>query len=308
MARGQLYFGNVAHAQWVPMPRTGMIRRMEGNTSEIALDNGGLWIDDSAGEHAVYEMEFPVADKGYEGIEAFERFKRGDWGRVERLGRAGYLRFVDPVYADRNLFAPSWGTPGSIEDSGWKPLYDTAPAFMDVTDNAYEVPLRAAIYSITGEADAEPVKANSVHTFIIPPTHTLHLGATGLVTGDAQVSVVPVLLDGSDDTVVALTPSPLADAPDFPVMIAGSSYRAARVFLTRTDDTDSTVILAALRAQVLPTGVTPVTVRHFPGYGHMGCRFRASSRVDTYIRKTRAGAEALIGASLVLAEVESWRP
>lgn len=301
----KLWFGNALHQQWVPMPKTGMTRTMEGLSSEIAFDNGGLWIDDTAAEHAVYNMEFPVSDKGYEGIEAFERFRRGDWGRVGGaggLGRLGYLRFVDPMYQRDNLFSSSWASPAVAQGSDWKPIYDTTPTFVDFTPGSYWYPFRAAVYTIA--TSDVPVKANSRQSFIIPPGHKLCLGATGSVTGAGTIRARYYNASGSPSGTVSIPPTGSSAPPSFSVEIPASTSQFVEVYLTRSSSTASTVTLAALRAQIIPIGETPQADRHKPGMGHMGLKFREGSRVDTYIQATRK----LVSASLVLAEVESWAP
>ena len=298
----RMWFGNALHQQWVPMPKTGMTRTMEGATNEIALDNGGLWIDDTSAEHAVYNMEFPLSDKGYEGIEAFERYRRGEWGKVKNYGRLAYLRFVDPMYQRDNLFSPSWASPGIYEGTDWKAIADTAPTFASLTPGAYQFPLRAAVYTIPDTT--VPMKANSRQAFIIPPGHKLCLGATGSVTGTGVVRARYYNASAAPAGTIDITPTSGSVAPGFPVEIPATTSQYVEVYLTKTSAAASTVTLAALRAQIIPTSETPIAGRHKPGMGHMGLKFRESSRVDTYVQVARK----LISASLVLAEVESWAP
>lgn len=301
----KMWFGNVNHAQWVPMPKSGMERHVVQPVSSFALDNGGLWIDDSVGGYTAYEMEFPISDKGYEGIEAFQRYRNGEWGNASRNGADGYIRFVDPMYADQNLFNPAWATPGIAEDMGWPQINPGSFSYSSVTPNSYQPPLRSVTYTITASANTMPTAANGVFTFIIPPGHTLHLGGTGAVTGTGVVQVQRITTAGATST-VNITLAADSAAPDFPVTLSGDTYKAAKVYLARTSTASSTVRVTALRAQILPTGQTPSVDRHIPGYGHSGLKFSNESRIETYIHK-RTGAK-LIGASIALSEVEPWRP
>lgn len=298
----QMWFGNALHQQWVPMPKTGMTRTMEGSSAELALDNGGLWIDDTSAEHAVYNMEFSVRDGGYQGIEAFERFRAGDWGTVRRLGSLGYLRFVDPMRQRDNLFAASWATPGNAELSDWKPIHDSDPSYVGYTVGTYQYPLRAAVYTIASAS--VPTRGNSRHGFIIPPGHKLCLGATGSATGTAVIRARGYTSAGAPSTTYDIPPTGSNIAPTFTVEITSAMHPYVEVYLTKTSAATSTVTLAALRAQIIPTSETAFADRHQPGYGHMGLKFRETSRVDTYIQASRK----LVSASLVLAEVESWAP
>lgn len=300
----KMWFGNLRHAQWVPMPKTGMTRTAEGSENEIVLDNGGLWIDDTAATHWAYTMEFPVRDRGYEGIEAFQRYQRGEWGTVAQLGRLGYLRFVDPMYQRDNLFAPSWASPGIYDQTDWKALYDAVPTFSDTLPSIYQFPLRQARYSVTGSVGDLPTRPNSVHSFIIPPGHKLCVGATGARTGSGVVRVSGLNAAGIRMFAADIIPSVVTNGPTFSVEISGDDYPSAQVYLTRTAISLSSVTLSALRAQIIPIGETPVADRHKPGQGHMGLKMRSGSRVDTYVQAGRK----LVSASLSLAEVEPWAP
>lgn len=304
MTQRRMWFGNVAHAQWVPVPLTGMTRSYEGNGDEFALDNGGLWIDDTGSDHAVYNMEYGITDKGYEGIEAFVRFKNGSYGKVSRLGRDGYLHFVDPMRSSDNLFNQVWAEPGIAERSDWKSIADSTPTFSDVAANSWHMPLRKAVFPLTMAANALPAKANSVFTLLIPPTHSMYLGAAGSLTGTGKIRVQPVNLDGILATVVDIVPAADTAQPALSASFSGATYRALRVYLTRTSTADSTATITAMWAQCWPIGSSPVMARHIPGLGHSGCKFRGSSRVDTYLSAVRRQ----ISASLVLAEVEPWAP
>lgn len=287
MAR-KIWFGNTTHAQWVPCPRAGMTRLKEGYSEEIAFENGGAWIERSKAWHNVYPMEFPVADAHeYEGIEAFNRFASGEYGD-------GFLYWVDPMYSNTNLFAPNWASPGLIE-SGWKNWGGDTPTFSDTASNGYGYPLRTATWTLESDAN---VFQGVAHTFIIPPGYTLHLGATGSVTGTAQI-----VAQDSSDAFTAITPVAATVSPTFPVAFSGDTYRYARVGIRRTSTASSTVSLTALRAQILPSGSTPVASRHIPGNGSMGLSFRGTALPETYEMAQRS----LVGLSTELIEVEPWQ-
>lgn len=299
-----MWFGNVAHAQWVPCPLAGMTRTFEGVTNEFVADNGGLWIDDSAADHAVYAMEFPMVDNGYEGIEAFTRFKNGSYGTVKRLGRDGYLRFIDPMRMDDNLFSQVWGEPAITEGSDWKAIYDTVPTYSNVSSNSWHMPLRKATYSVTSATNALPTKANSVFTLLIPEGHVIWLGAAGAATGTAVLRVQPINLDGSLAAVQDITLAADTAQPALSKSFSGATYKAVRIYITRTSSATSTITLASLWAQCRAIGITPVMSRHIPGLGASGGKFRDSSRVQVYGKVS----SKMVGASLVLAEVEPWAP
>jgi len=292
----QMWFGNETHAQWVPLPAVGMTRGREGYAEEIALDGGGLHLSRTAQSAAVYEANFPVRDSSeYEGIEAFDRFQDGEYGDEP-------VRFIDMMQADQNLFSAGWASPG-LAEQGWEPIYDTVPTFSDTGANSYTKPPRKAVYSVTSAADALPTRANSTFTLLVPPTQTIHIGGSGAVTGTAVLRIQPVNLDGSLATVVDVTLTSDATAPAFSATFSGATYKSIRVYVTRTSTATSTITLTALWAQCAKTGTTPSILRHIPGKGHTGLGFRGASRVESY---ENANGHKVVGASIVLGEVEAW--
>lgn len=292
----KIWFGNVSYAQWTPAPATGMSKSLEGYTEEILFDNGGAWVERSNAAHAVYEMDFPVEDSSSaQGIEVYERFASGEFGTE-------FLRFVDPMRSDENLFSPEWAAPG-LAERGHKRVYDVNPTFADTGANSYLKPPRKAVYAVTGASGAVPTGQNSVFTLLIPPTHTLRIGGSGAVTGSGVLRVQPINLNGTLASTVDVTLTADSAAPAFSTSFAGSTYKAVRVYITRTSVAVGTVTLTSLWAQIVPTGATAVIQRHIPGKGHTGLRFRNSAQVERYLMTNRH----LVGLSTTLIEVEKWQ-
>lgn len=284
----QMWFGNEQHAQWVPSPATGMVRNLQGFTDEIEFENGGFWSESSAGQHASYDMQFPVSDASeYEGIEAFNRYRSGEYG-------SGFLRFVDPMWVDTNLFSPNYASPTLVEQ-GWKNWGGTTPTFAVTTANAYNKPSRKATWDVSSDAN---VFQGKPFTFLIPPGYTLSLGVCGSVTGTGVVGVLPV-----GGSLTAISPSADTAAPSFTSTVAGSTYSSAQVGLARTTTAASTVTVTAMWAQILPTGTTPGITRHLPGRGTTGLRFQGNALPETYVMSE----QHLVGLSASLIEVEAWQ-
>lgn len=253
MSVHRMWFGNVRHAQWAPVPRPGMNRTREGSGSlEFAVDNGGLWIDDSESTHLVYEMEFPIIDNGYEGIEAYERFKAGSYGK-------DYLRFVDPMYQRDNLFNENWSEPGNADFRDWQSLTDLDAQFVDTpyaTGNPNRLPVRSAVFSVQNLAvSGAPASPNGSFTFLVPPGNVLHLGGAGAaLTSDVELRAS--ILD-SAGAVISSQPVTLQSetaTPAFSTTITGQT--AVRVYLTRTGSgtEDPRIRISALWAQIRPLG------------------------------------------------------
>ena len=299
MAKKRLWFGNEQHAQWVPSPKTGMTHSFENFYEEMALDNGGHWDDRSAASHSVYNLDFPVSYASeLEGIEAFPRFASGEYG-------FDYIRFIDIMRADENLFNQNWAAPGlSIKD--WVPIYDTTPTFVATGANVYGKPFTKAVFNLSGVANAVPTKPNSVFTLLIPPTHKIAIGASYQSTGTGVIRIQPVNLDGTLAAVVNLATSTDASAPTLSATFSGATYRSVRIYLTQTSAGAATATVSALWAQCVPIAQTPVISRHIPGKGHSGLGFSGGAFVESYVAVNRFGKR--VGASITLKEKQPWAP
>lgn len=300
MAKRKLYFGSTEHAQFAPSPKSGMRRTKNRRSEEIPLDGGGFYVDSSAQYWNGYEMEFPLGSgRGYDGIEVFDRFLSGEFSADP------YVRFIDLMHEDENLLTEVWAAPG-LSERGWEPIHDTIPTFSATGANAYGKPPRKATYPVTLAAAGVPTRANSVFTLIIPPTHKIALGASGTSTGTAVVRVQPINLDGTLAAPVDLTLLADATAPALGSTFSGATYKALRIYITRTSSADSTLTLAALWAQCVLIAVTPTIARHIPGKGHSGLKFRGGSHVEDYYMANRNGK--LYSGSITLGEAEPWAP
>jgi hypothetical protein len=297
---GQIWFGNVNYAQWVPAPATGMERVRRGYTESIDFTNGGRWVENSYATNLEYSMDFPVQDSSnWEGIEAFQRYASGQYG-------TDYVRFVDPMAQNQNVFSETWSAPG-MSELGAKRIYDEVPTSYVATTAAnvtlYGWPPRYPQFTLTGAAGAVPTGQNSVFTLLIPTGYTLHMRATGSATGTGVVQVQPINIDRTLATPANLTMVASATAPSFPNTFSGATYRAVRVYLTRTTAVASTISLIAMNAQIIPTGTSPAsTGRFIPGKGHSGLKFIGDAYPERYVMANRD----LLGASIKLAEVEPW--
>lgn len=296
---GSMWMGNLQHAQWVPCPATGAQRSRTHYEERQDFMNGGVWIDRSTGGSVGYQFDFPVQDASeYDGIEAFTRFQSGEYG-------TDYIRFIDPMVRDQNLFNEAWAAPG-LAEVGAKAIGGSTVAYTDTnaSDVAnYGYPARSAVFTITGPPASPPVDTglgsqNSTFTLLVPSGYALHMGAYGATTGDGE------LYSQTYSGGVWAAPATVtlgSGAPSFTETFTGVD--AVRFFIGRSTSNASTVTLAGLWAQVWPTGVTPSIARFIPGKGHSGLVFTGGGRVENYVMTDRH----LVGASIALQEVEPWR-
>lgn len=306
MSNKKMWFGNSRHAQWAPVPVSGMERTRNRFTETLALENGGAWGRTSFASHCTFDMEFPVDDPDeHEGIEAFERFASGEYSLPDDYGsyqnRENYLRFADPMLFGSNIFPAAWASPGLIETGDYPNLYIDAPAFSDTGANTYGKPFRKATWDIDSTSLDEYPPAGFA-TFIIPDGYTLHLGASGSVTGDGNLSYVYQTAPGTYSAPQNITMTADAAAPAYSSTLASTTSQEAYVYMRRTGSA-GTVTITAAWATLWPTGSTPPALeRHTPGKGSYGCIVSGDPRVESYL--IAAGGRKLVGASFGLLEVE----
>ena len=294
----QIWFGIPGvKMQFCPAPAAGATASNLGYVETMAFENGGGAVARSFQTRKQYAFTFNGPSKDLDGISVYTKYASGFYG-------SGLLYFADPFAFETNLFPPAWASPGLIE-RGWENIYDVTPTFSATSSNIYSQPVRKAAFAVTTTANAVPTQANSVAIIPIPPTHTLHIGASGsVVTGTAVVRVVPINTDGTNATAVNLTLLDPTLSTRMNATFAGSSYQAVKVYITRTTSGASSISLTSMMAQLYLTGSSPVLPNdHLAGEGHTGLMFTDDARVEnyTYIDPPRKGM------ATTLLEVSAWR-
>lgn len=297
MSSTQIWFGIPGtHMQFCPAPLAGAQASNLRFTESMTFQNGGADVSRSKQYRKQYDFSFSGLTQDVEGIGVYNKFASGFYGD-------GLFYFSDPYAWETNLFSAAWASPGLIEQ-GWVNIYDTTPTFANTPSNVYSQPKRKATWSVTSAANAEPTGANGVAYIVIPPTHTLNIGASGAKTGTAVLRVVPINTDGTNGTAVDLTLLADTSATRMNATFAGSSFQAVEVYVTRTSATASTITLTSLMARMVKTGQSlTLTGNHMAGEGHTGLEFSNEAIVEnyTYMFPPRKG----ISTSLV--EVGAWR-
>lgn len=284
------------HMQWCPAPLAGAQASNINFVESLAFENGGADVSRSKQYRKQYAFSFTGLSEQLDGIGVYNKFASGFYGD-------GLFHFADPYAFETNLFSAAWASPGLIEQ-GWVNIYDTTPTFANTPSNAYSQPKRKTTWSVTSAANAEPTGANSVAYIVIPPTHTLNIGASGAKTGTAVLRVVPINTDGTNGTAVDLTLLADTSATRMNATFAGSSFQAVEVYVTRTSAAASTITLTSLMARIVKTGNTlTLTGNHAAGEGHTGLEFMDDARVETYTYMFPPRK----GLSTTLMEVGAWR-
>ena len=289
----QMWFGIPGvHLQWVPAPIIDSTVTRKRHIESIQFENGG---GDARRSHQ-YQMEYGFNFNGLahevEGIDAFNRFAQGFYGD-------GLIHLAHPAAFETNLFSAAWASPGIIEQ-GWKSIYPNT-AIMSMTGSSTRLqPRRTAIWNIT----TDPGVAARKFTIVIPPTHTLHLGASGLVTGAGVVRVQPYNTDYTAGTAVDLTLLSQSGSTRMNTTFDGATYSSVDIFLTRSSAIASTVTLTSMMGQLYKTGTSPaLPSNHYQGEGSTGLMFMDDAIVETYSYMYPPRK----GISTILTEVGAWR-
>jgi hypothetical protein len=287
-----MWFGTTSHMQWVPCPLIDSAVTRNRYVERMQFENGGGDVARSNGYQMEYNLTFTGLAHELEGIDAFNKFASGFYG-------SGFIYMAHPAAYETNLFSAAWATPGLIEQ-GWVNNFDTTATFSNTASNSYNLPPRSAVIPVTVSSGGFYKK------FIIPipPTHTLHLGATGSATGSAVVRVRPITTSYSYGSTTDLTLISTSSSTRMNASFAGSSYVAVEVYITRTSSATSTITLTSLMARLYKTGITPnLTGNHYQGEGSTGLMFADDAIVENYSYMFPPRK----GISTTLVEVEAWR-
>lgn len=280
------------HYQWVPAPSIDSTIQRNRNVETIKFDNGGGDVRRSKAYQLQYDFNFSGPAHDVDGIDAFNRFASGYYGD-------GLMYVAHPATFETNMFGAQWASPALIRE-GWANIYTVAPSYVAIVSPGYNQPAYNATWQITTDAGVPTKK----FTIPIPPTHTLHVGASGAATGAGVVRVRPIDTNGDYATPTDLTLLSGSGDTRMNATFAGSAYSAVEVYLTRTSPVSSTVTLQSMMAQLYKTGYTPsMPSNHYQGEGASGMEFTDNAFVETYAYMFPPHK----GVSTSLVEVGQWR-
>lgn len=280
------------HMQWVPCPKIESSIQHSRYVEQMKFENGGGDARRSAAFQTRYDFQFSGPAHEVEGIDAFNKFASGFYGD-------GLIYLAHPANFETNLFPAAWASPGLIEQS-WPNIATATPSFSATNVSNYGQPQRTATWNVTDQAG---IYTKSVK-LVIPPTHTLHLGVSGLVTGSGVVRARPINTDGTYAAPQNLTLLSKSGSTRINTTFSGSSYQAVEIYITRTADTTATVSITSMIARLYKTGASPaLPTSHYHGQGSTGLMFIDDAIVENYIYMYPPRK----GISTSLIEVEAWR-
>lgn len=165
--------------KFVPEPLISSTLNLSGYSETVSFQNGGSDLRSSAAKHRVYDLGFSDVVAGEGALRELDKFSSGYYGE-------GFIYLTDPYTFETNVLPAHWATP-SLMRSGWPKISAASVSYLQTEDNDYDQPLETVLFSFDSETFGEigsPYRA----TILIPPTHTLHLGASGYTTGSGLVA------------------------------------------------------------------------------------------------------------------------
>lgn len=178
----KMFLGTKGNAREFQAPERGMQHTTERFYTSTSFLNGGGQSYASKAFRNVYGINIsPTEMYGPQGLAYLREM-------LYSLGDDEFLYYVDPVAARGNIFCSQWANPSLLELGDWINIYSKEPLFEDATPAARQwgYPKRGATFQLDGLANTP----NSEFTSLIPPGHTLHLGAAGSAGGTAGLRVL----------------------------------------------------------------------------------------------------------------------
>lgn len=271
--RKNLWFGTEQHMEWFKTPSRGADTTPSGWDSEGTTLNGAGYSFNSFGSHKVYQFDWGSSDSRVV-AQKMKSFADGSYGR-------GKIYFIDPTITLLNVLPARWADPTMTAGyEGYSLVNGVVPEVMPASPSKNGYPVNTVTYNLDSVTPGFRGEYESV--FIpIPEGHVIYLWASYTSTGSGGVFISPVSSSGA-----TLPPIKLPEAPsetDNIISYIGHSgsnlERGVRIWVGRSDASDSSVTLRGITARLL--GTTPSTAEvnrltnpnWIGGMGHEGCRF-----------------------------------
>jgi len=296
-----VYFGNRLKQAFIPAPDVGMTWSTTKRSNLIALEGGGVYVDDSQASHREGTAEWGTQEPG--AFRVVREFLDGVWG-------PGPFYWTDPFAADTNLLSPSWATPGIIANGDWPQIHtSTYTAAVNLGNpGLLGVPGRGVTYAPTNLVGGSmPARK---FTILIPPGHKLALGTFGSATGTGVVAARATLTNNAVATPVTFTPLAFDGTTSFHstnLFPYSEGHRLVDIYLGRTSAVASTVSLTGMMARLVREGENvPTEFQPFiSGEGAGGLRFVGGVN-ETLHYAPRDPSMRAKGFSVKLAETGDW--
>jgi len=279
----KMWMGPRGGETWVPAPVIGGDFSAVGWSSETQYLNGGAGTRASVASHKEYNMTWGLASRdSLRPITDMQAGKRGP----------GLIYFTDPFAADKNVLPEQWAFPAQAYYDGVPLIGDTRPAILTTGSGDYDYPTESAVYDLTGTGQKLYLP--------IPQGYTAWVGVHGsLDTGVGGVRVTAIAPGALGGTAVYAPLLGTNTDQRFNLSYSSNTYQGIELDLAT--DTATSITIAGMMVQMLPSGHTPALGDFISGQGNSGCRFTGKPTTTAY-----SAARDKIGMSAKLVEVGTW--
>lgn len=257
---GQVYFGMKGAMKWVPAPAVNTPRGVSHYRKETQLLGGGVSLYASATGARQYELTWPVdSDSDLRHILACSQ------GLYATPSNKGLIYYLDPFAMKTNVL-PAWfaspflGYHGAPNIAGWGAVSTISE--VGVT-NGY--PAEAFLLATEGTS-WNPATSRTLW-IPVPAGYTFHFGVHGTAMSGGYMSVTP---DGGSSTAVTMLSTASSTLTNYSYSPASDSGVTLQL---KGASSASTIAIAGMVAQILPTGEPAPVGGFIPGAGNSGCHF-----------------------------------
>lgn len=260
-----IWMGTQERAEFVPCVDLGANASRVGFIDNGVFLNGGAYSEKSTTGHKEYSYAWHRKDR--DALKFILELSNDVHG-------TGLIHWNPPEAMDRNVL-PSYFSAPRIAANKYSDapsfLRDQRPLLVNTPNNVNELPNKSAGYRITSDPYVNPGQSIYIP---IPPTSVLHFGYKGVATGSAIMRMIQFDKRGQVGAYTDVTPIDYLSPTLTNAVVFGTEYSGVRIYLTRWDERESSMILSGLTAQVIPISSPNPTGRWSLGEGHSGCRFK----------------------------------
>lgn len=244
--RSCFWFGTEDRAGWFATPLRGADSSPSSWGVDGTLLNGGGYGFHAFGSHKRFTYEWPQSSSP-QTAQMMKSYRDGTYGR-------GLLYFLEPGWYTTNLLPAAWADPSmAIGNEAASLVYGTDPIAVPTSGGeVLGLPVTSAQYDLSSVNPQSVPSVDSSLFIPVPTDHTLFLGAFYSATGTAGVFATPVNNNGTFGATVRLTEKANSDSTVVTDQISGD-IRGVRLWIGRSDNTSSTITLAAMCARLLET-------------------------------------------------------
>lgn len=276
--RRRTWFGTRGMETWVPTPAINPDYARSGYQARAEYLTGGAGIRASKNAHNRYTLSWGPT-KSRDEVRLITDFAEHVYDTQDDID---LIYWIDPMAADKNVFAQAWATPSlGCEDA--PPLITDSygfgrPEAVSTPTNSFRFPARGARFSQDADSKTQEIYIP------IPPGFAAWVGVHGDEDADERIFVQRV--NGYTTVGAAVNMSTTGTLSDVRVTEEFSSAQSSGIVVGfNATDEPIQFILYGLCCQILPLGQPPVNGNWISGQGNAGCQFDGQPSKTPYSAK-----------------------